>query len=254
LLRTIFARLDATGLLADFGFAPRHGFVSELAERLRLACLPGTPQTDDLGALFRSCFSGPADADWLARPLTTTTNRSAGACADATAARAAVEREPGARRWSSRSSCWPARSVPPACRARCACAWTERCWPTRPFHQVVQAARGAARRSPRCGDDDSARLQQAGYLRARAARRLPRGSRQRARPPRRSTASRSILVFQVDQLRERGERIEALLDLPGQRPGRRRRRRRPGPGPRGPPSFAPSAGRAWCAARPSDAS
>ncbi|MFO1341420.1 MAG: recombinase, partial [Burkholderiaceae bacterium] len=31
-LRACFARLDATGLLADFGFAPRQGFVSELAE------------------------------------------------------------------------------------------------------------------------------------------------------------------------------------------------------------------------------
>ena len=43
LLCGTLAGLDATGLLADFGFAPRQGFVSELADRLRLACLPGTP-------------------------------------------------------------------------------------------------------------------------------------------------------------------------------------------------------------------
>jgi len=65
LLRSIFGRLDATGLLADYGFPPRQGFVSELGERLRLICLPGTPQTHDLGELFHLLFRHPRDFSWL---------------------------------------------------------------------------------------------------------------------------------------------------------------------------------------------
>ena len=37
--------LDAASLLADFGFAQRSAFVSELTERIRLKLLPATPET-----------------------------------------------------------------------------------------------------------------------------------------------------------------------------------------------------------------
>lgn len=75
LLRSIFGRLDATGLLADYGFSPRQGFLSELAERLRLMCLPGTPQTQDLGELFHLLFRHPHDFSWLHTLDTATTRR-----------------------------------------------------------------------------------------------------------------------------------------------------------------------------------
>ena len=39
--------VDASTLLADFGFAPRTAFMSELAARLRHKLLPGTPETND---------------------------------------------------------------------------------------------------------------------------------------------------------------------------------------------------------------
>jgi len=58
--------VDATALLADFGFASRSAFVSELAERLRLKLLPGTPETTDAATLFALVFRHPFDARWIA--------------------------------------------------------------------------------------------------------------------------------------------------------------------------------------------
>lgn len=58
--------VDATALLADYGFASRSAFLSELAERLRLKLLPGTPETSDAATLFALVFSHPFDARWVA--------------------------------------------------------------------------------------------------------------------------------------------------------------------------------------------
>jgi site-specific recombinase len=57
--------VDATTLLADYGFASRSAFVSELAERLRLKILPGTPETTDASTLFALVLHHPFDAQWL---------------------------------------------------------------------------------------------------------------------------------------------------------------------------------------------
>jgi site-specific recombinase len=62
LLKTV----DVTTLLADFGFAPRTAFVSELAERLRRKILPGTPETIDAAELFPLVAPTRFDAQWLA--------------------------------------------------------------------------------------------------------------------------------------------------------------------------------------------
>jgi site-specific recombinase len=78
----------------------------------------------------------------------------------------------------------------------------------RPFHQVVQAAE-ALRAGHLDGDDAAARLQQAAYLRA-----VLDACRQAAASVRGHLDEHGIsvdLVFQIDQLRERGDRIEALL-------------------------------------------
>lgn len=64
--------VDATPLLADFGFAPRTAFLSEFGHRLRRKLLPGTPETTDLSDLFGLLFSGRDDAAWL-RALDTAT-------------------------------------------------------------------------------------------------------------------------------------------------------------------------------------
>ena len=58
--------VDITTLLADFGFAPRTAFVSELAARLRTKWLPGTPDTIDASELFVLAVPHEFDAQWMA--------------------------------------------------------------------------------------------------------------------------------------------------------------------------------------------
>lgn len=57
--------VDITPLLADFGFAPRTAFISELAERLRRKLLPGTPETQDAAELFPLVAPTRFDAQWM---------------------------------------------------------------------------------------------------------------------------------------------------------------------------------------------
>ena len=58
--------VDASSLLADFGFAQRSAFVSELTERMRLKLLPATPETTDAAVLFSLVLSHSFDQLWLA--------------------------------------------------------------------------------------------------------------------------------------------------------------------------------------------
>jgi site-specific recombinase len=63
--QTFVQTVDMTTLLADFGFAPRTAFVSELAERLRRKMLPGTPETIDASELFPLVAPSRFDALWM---------------------------------------------------------------------------------------------------------------------------------------------------------------------------------------------
>ena len=63
--QALLETVDATALLADYGFASRSAFVSELAERLRLKILPSTPETTDAATLFALVFNDPFDARWI---------------------------------------------------------------------------------------------------------------------------------------------------------------------------------------------
>ncbi|WP_332776908.1 site-specific recombinase [Polaromonas sp.] len=63
--QTLIQTVDITTLLADFGFAPRTAFVSELAERLRRKLLPATPETIDASELFSLVTPTRFDAQWL---------------------------------------------------------------------------------------------------------------------------------------------------------------------------------------------
>lgn len=65
LLRTVLRDADATTLLADHGFAPRTAFAGELADRIGAAVLPASPETADLGELFRLVFRDARDAEWI---------------------------------------------------------------------------------------------------------------------------------------------------------------------------------------------
>jgi site-specific recombinase len=202
MLQVTFARLDATGLLADFGFAPRQGFVSELAERLRLACLPGTPQTADLGQLFHLLFTEAGDAEWIA------------ALDDGTVARvlALCVAEPAGQPWQAAMVESIQLLASQIRAAGLAGPMRQRMDPVlladRPFHQVVVAAE-ALRAGHLDGDAAATRLQQAAYLRA-----VLEVCRQAGASVRDHLDEHGIsvdLVFQIDQLRERVERIESLL-------------------------------------------
>ncbi len=57
--------VDSTTLLADFGFAPRTAFISELSDRLRRKLLPSTPETIDAAELFSLLAPTRFDAQWL---------------------------------------------------------------------------------------------------------------------------------------------------------------------------------------------
>jgi len=52
-------------LLADFGFASKSVFLTELGHRLRRKLLPASPVTTDLAELFGLLFADPLDARWL---------------------------------------------------------------------------------------------------------------------------------------------------------------------------------------------
>jgi site-specific recombinase len=62
---TLAQTVDVTTLLADFGFAPRTAFISELGERLRRKLLPGTPETLDASELFPLVATSRFDAQWM---------------------------------------------------------------------------------------------------------------------------------------------------------------------------------------------
>lgn len=67
--------VDATPLLADYGFAPRTAFLSELGHRLRRKVLPGTPETTDLAELFGLLLPTRFDVLWLKALDTATLER-----------------------------------------------------------------------------------------------------------------------------------------------------------------------------------
>jgi site-specific recombinase len=64
--QTLLKTTDGTTLLADYGFASRSAFVSELTERVRQKLLPSTPETSDASTLFSLVLNHPFDAQWLA--------------------------------------------------------------------------------------------------------------------------------------------------------------------------------------------
>jgi site-specific recombinase len=67
--------IDITTLLADFGFAPRTAFLSELGQRIRRKLLPMTPETSDAAELFELALDAGTDAAWLTALNETTLQR-----------------------------------------------------------------------------------------------------------------------------------------------------------------------------------
>jgi len=224
LLQSTFGPLDATGLLADFGFSPRQGLLSELGERLRLACLPGTPQTSDLGELFLLLFDadGEAEAAWITAIDDDTRHRTLRLLVPEASHRpwqaAMVESIQllASQIRASGLSAEMRQRMDPATLAN------------RPFHQVVQAAEGLREalatpthppvREPAPPEPPALEgaptpppslLQQVHYLRA-----VLSACREAANSVRQHLDEFGIsvnLVFQIGQLQARADRIEALL-------------------------------------------
>ncbi|HET8871382.1 MAG TPA: recombinase [Aquabacterium sp.] len=67
LLAATWRDVDVTALLADYGFAAHPSFLHELGARLRRHLLPLSPETADLGDLFDLLFDDPDDAQWIER-------------------------------------------------------------------------------------------------------------------------------------------------------------------------------------------
>jgi site-specific recombinase len=64
MIGAFWREVDAAALFADFGFGSRLSLFSELLRRLRLKMLPGTPETANLAELFQLMFEA-GDAVWV---------------------------------------------------------------------------------------------------------------------------------------------------------------------------------------------
>ena len=197
--RAFWAEIDAASLYADLGFGARLSFGSELLTRLQNHVLPGTPETSDLAALFRLLFE-PQDLDWLQ------------ALDAATLARTAALFGPGEA--STRTMLLDAITIlvsavhgagyTPALRQRMDPALLQ----DEPFRQITPAA-AALRQSLLEGRAEDT-LRDAAYLRALldACRRAAAS----VMPHLEAYGVSVNIVFDLDQLQGRAQRIESLVD------------------------------------------
>lgn len=191
--------VDGAALFADLGLGARLSFGSELLTRVQAKLLPGTPDTRDLAALFKLLFE-PGDAEWIA------------ALDDATCARAARLLGPGPDRlravWLDAltilTSHIQAAGHGSALRQRMDPALRT----AEPFRQLG-AAVTALRTALQAGDRPTA-LREAAYVRALLdACRRAAGSVM----PHLETYGVSVnIVFDLDQLEARCQRLELLLN------------------------------------------
>ncbi|HEY4069514.1 MAG TPA: site-specific recombinase [Burkholderiaceae bacterium] len=201
LLQRFWAEVDNAALLADFGFAPRMHLWGELGRRLRTSVLPLTPATTDLGELFALLFPRHNDAAWLreidADTLVRLRDRITPAHADG--------------RWRAPfldaivllAAALRASAFAPEIRQR----MSPELLVERPFRQLARLAEQLAEAAPTA--DAQTLLQQTQYLRA-----LLEACRRCADSVHQHLAEHGVsvnVVFELDQMRERTHRIDALL-------------------------------------------
>ena len=209
LLRRFWREVDSVALLADFGFAPRMNLWGEFARRVRDRVLPLNPATTDLGELFALLFPKADDAQWLL------------ALDAATLARlqAYVEPAPGdTRHWRQPfldaivflASAVRAAGFSPGLRPRMSAELLT----AQPFRQLARAAERVADRLAEPGGQadpasTAALLQDVQVLRALldACRRCAESVHDHLE----AYGVSVDVVFEVDQLRARTERIGELL-------------------------------------------
>ena len=223
LLRQIWSDLDSAALLADFGFAARMDLWREFARRLGSRVLPGTPATTDLGELFGLLFPHADDAVWLLAIDAPTLARLSHYIAPERTGNA--WRKPFVEAIVFLSSAVRASGFAPALRLR----MSPELLTDQPFRQLGRVAErfadhalglhesGAESRQGNSDDlasadaalPQQALLQQAQYLRA-----LLDACRRSADSVHAHLAAHGVsvdVVFEVNQLRERTDRLEALL-------------------------------------------
>ena len=190
--------IDAPALYADLGFGARHSFAAELLARVQLRLLPGTPDTRDLAALFSLMFE-PGDRSWLAALDDTTWRRLTELVGPGDAATRALMLDAV----TILASAVQAAGYSPLLRQRMAHELL-RDEPFRQLSGAVQAVRQAAME----GRNDDA-LRDAAYLRALLDR--CRQAVQSVLPHLEEFGVSVNIVFELDQVLARTERIEQLL-------------------------------------------
>jgi site-specific recombinase len=209
--RVFTQTVDLTTLLADYGFAPRTAFLSELSERLRRKILPGTPETTDASDLFRMVLPGVFDAGWIALLDEAQLARIGALLADAT-----VDAD-GAPRWRHTvmdavtycSSQVVAAGFSPELRLRISAEHHE----TRPFHALMadlDELREQMFEQP--AGEESEEALQAAFVAFRDRLDACRASASSVYTHLEDNGISVGLVFRLRQLRERVLRIRELLD------------------------------------------
>ena len=207
LLGRFWRETDLAALLADFGFTARRDLMGEVGERLALRLLPATPDTDDGAALFQLLFRDDADAGWLDAIDPDTLARLATLLS---AARGGSGQADDWRAPLLQATTWLISAIRAAAFAP---ALRQRMGPElladRPFEQLVRVSEGLV--DALAAGDHAATAQQATYLRALL---------QRCRAAAASVTDHleahgvSVnIVFEVEQLTARCDRLESVLDL-----------------------------------------
>ncbi len=203
LLQCFWREVDSAALLADFGFSGRTGLASEFGQRLRLRLLPGTPATTNLAELFNLLFPDPADALWLEQLDPPTIARIAALLHPADGTPGADWREPFLDGLIFLTSAVRAAGFSPLLRER----MSPELVASAPFRQLARVAEQVREHS--LSGDQVALLREALYLRAvlDACRRCALSVNNHLEEHGVSVD----VVFELDQLLRRTERIEALL-------------------------------------------
>ena len=209
-LHRFWREIDSAALLADFGFAPRMHLWGEFGRRVRARVLPLTPATTDLGELFALLFPRDNDSDWLLAIDDATLERVAPyvVAPDGSNGAAPDWRLPFLDGIMFLASAVRAAGFSPALRQRMS---PELLLET-PFRQLGRVAEQVREHAEASGSDvadDVALLQETHYLRG-----LLDACRNCADSVHEHLEAHGVsvdVVFEVDQLRERTHRIDALL-------------------------------------------
>ena len=203
LLARFWREVDTVALFADFGFASRMDFFGELGQRLRLRLLPITPETQDLGELFALLFPRESDAQWLDAIDDDTLARLSEALAPLLDT-GRDWREPLLDGIAYLAAAVRASGHSGALRQR----MSTELLAGDPFRQLASAAERLAEHAR--GGEHTELLQESHYLRG-----LLDACRRCAASVHTHLEAYGVsvdIVFEVDQLRARCDRIEALLN------------------------------------------